>query len=238
MTAPRLYTDAVLIKHAPVEASPAQAHYLIHVMRLKEDDEVRLFNGRDGEWLAQIQSIKKKGCVLKIVKQLITQSKPEDILYLFAPLKSARQDYMAQKATEMGASVLMPVMTKNTQVSRINLERLRANAIEAAEQCNLLSVPEVRAPVTLDAALAGWDAKRMLIFCDESAKQEPPLSALASLRGKPCAVLVGPEGGFTPDERENLLRASFTLPISLGPRILRADTAAVAALAMLWQARA
>jgi 16S rRNA (uracil1498-N3)-methyltransferase len=235
---PRLYVDAPLNAGALLEATVEQTHYLNHVLRLKEGDSVRLFNGHDGEWQAALASIKKKSCTLKIEKQLISQTKPEDIFYLFAPIKHARLDYMAQKATEMGASRLMPVLTQNTQVTRVNIERLRANAIEAAEQCNLLNVPDVCAPLTLDETLANWHAERVLVFCDESANNESPLKKLTNLRSKPYAVLVGPEGGFSKIERDKLLGASFTLPISLGPRILRADTAAVAALAMLWLARA
>jgi 16S rRNA (uracil1498-N3)-methyltransferase len=237
MNSPRLYIDAPLHAGTHYDAPPEQAHYLNHVLRLKESDAVRLFNGREGEWRAHILSTKKKTCTLKIERQLISQTASEDIFYLFAPIKHARLDYMAQKATEMGASRLMPVLTQNTQATRVNVERLRANAVEAAEQCNLLSVPEVQAPLTLDETLASWHAERALIFCDESAKHESPLQKLESLRGKPCAVLVGPEGGFSKNERDKLLSASFTHPISLGPRILRADTAAVAALAMLWLAR-
>ena len=235
---PRLYVDAPLKAGAVFDAPADQAHYLIHVLRLKEGDHVRLFNGHDGEWQAEVSAAKKKTCVLKIGRQLIPQTVPEDIFYLFAPIKHARLDYMAQKATEMGASNLMPVLTQNTQVTRVNLERLRANAIEAAEQCNLLSVPKVHEPQTLDEVLAGWHAERALIFCHESAEEKSPFDDLRKLRGKPCAVLVGPEGGFTKNERDKLLSASYTLPISLGPRILRADTAAVAALAMLWLSRA
>ncbi len=235
---PRLYIDAPLRANAHCEATPEQAHYLGHVLRLKVGCEIRLFNGHDGEWLAALDFPRKKKCVMKAERQLRAQTQAEDIFYLFAPLKQARLDYMAQKATEMGAAQLVPVLTQNTQVSRVNVARLQANAVEAAEQCELLQVPQVQAVQSLDAVLASWHAERVLIFCDESADLESPLKKLQALRGMPCAVLVGPEGGFTKDEREDLLNASFTLPISLGPRILRADTAAVAALAMLWQARA
>lgn len=235
---PRLYVKTNFSSGAVFAAVSEQAHYLNHVLRLKAGDAVRLFNGQDGEWLAHINDTKKKTCTLKIDRQLIPQTEAEDIFYVFAPLKAARLDYMAQKATEMGASCFIPVLTQNTQVSRVNVERLQANAIEAAEQCNLLSVPEIRAPQTFDAMLESWPRERALVFCDKSAKNETPLAKLSKLRGKSCAVLVGPEGGFSKNERDRLLSAPFTLPISLGPRILRADTAAVAALAMLWLARA
>ncbi|MES2907327.1 MAG: 16S rRNA (uracil(1498)-N(3))-methyltransferase [Pseudomonadota bacterium] len=236
-SSPRLYVESSLAPDAAIAATPTQMHYLLHVLRLKPGNEVRLFNGRDGEWLAHM-SAGKKNVSFTPARQTRPQNDAEDIFYLFAPLKHARLDYMAQKATEMGAAKLMPVITQNTQVSRVNEERLLANAIEAAEQCNLLCVPSVDAPQKLDACLANWDADRALIFCDESAAEKSPFETLQSLKNKPCAVLVGPEGGFTKQERDNLLSASFIIPVSLGPRVLRADTAAVAALAMLWQARA
>jgi 16S rRNA (uracil1498-N3)-methyltransferase len=226
------------MQNASYQATPEQMHYLLHVLRLQRNDNVRLFNGLNGEWLAHLSFASKKECLLTLDHQLIPQAKAEDIFYLFAPLKHARLDYMAQKATEMGASDLMPVITKNTQVKRINIERLHANAIEAAEQCNLLYVPKVHDPQSLHACLANWPSERKLIFCDEAAPSCSPLKALQDLQGLPCAVLIGPEGGFTKSEREQLLNSSFTLPISLGPRVLRADTAAIAALAMLCLARA
>lgn len=234
---PRLYIESPLHAGMLVEPNSQQVHYLRHVLRLKQDADVLLFNGCDGEWRAQIVEAGKKLFQLNPVEQVRQQAQLEDIHYLFAPLKHARLDYMAQKATEMGVSCLQPVFTQNTQVSRVNIERVKANAIEAAEQCELLSVPHVMEPQQLDACLGNWQPERKLILCDEQAAIASPYQVLQSLKDKPCAVLVGPEGGFTEKEREKLLRAPFTIPISLGPRILRADTAAVAALAMLWLAR-
>ena len=153
--------------------------------------------------------------------------------YLFAPLKHTRLDYMVQKATEMGVAHLQPVLTHHTIAARVNLERMRANAIEAAEQCGVLRVPTVGEPLKLEAALSAWDPKRTLIFCDEAADVANPLAALSAIEGAPLAVLIGPEGGFDPAERALLHEKPFALPISLGPRIMRADTAAVAALALV-----
>lgn len=232
----RLYVVSDLSADGILPLGHEQAHYLKNVLRLKQGDPVHVFNGRNGEWHATLAGQEKK-ISLKIGQQLRPQTQQEDVHYLFAPLKHARLDYMAQKATEMGASLLQPVLTQNTQVSRVNLERLHANAIEAAEQCGLLAVPEIGKPVSLQDCLANWGEGRHLIFCDESAPDISPLAALSKLKNKPCAVLIGPEGGFTKEERKTLLDLPFTTAISLGPRILRADTAAVAALAILWLAR-
>ena len=235
---PRLYVEQPFMKGQQIELPTEQAHYLKNVLRLGEGAPVLLFNGMDGEWQAVLHSEGKKHVFALLQTQTRTQAPGDDILYLFAPLKQARLDYMAQKATEMGASILQPVMTQNTQVARVNAARLKANAVEAAEQCELLHVPQVLELKKLDACLTGWQSERQLLFCDESAATASPFETLQRLKGAPCAILVGPEGGFTSNEREMLLRLPFSHPISLGPRILRADTAAVAALAMLWQARA
>ncbi len=235
---PRLYLAETYSQGLKLELATEQAHYLKHVLRLGDGAPVLLFNGMDGEWRATFQGEGKKQASVCLQEQTRAQTPQEDIVYLFAPLKQARLDYMAQKATEMGASILQPVLTQNTQVSRVNTARLQANAVEAAEQCELLAVPQVRELQKLDACLGGWQPERQLLFCDESAATASPLEILRQLKNTPCAVLVGPEGGFTAEERDMLLRLPFTHPISLGPRILRADTAAVAALAMLWQARA
>lgn len=210
-----------------------QANYLLNVLRLKTEDSVIVFNGRDGEWLAAITAEGRKSASLTLVKQLRPQPPAPDLHYLFAPLKHARLDYIAQKAVEMGAGVLQPVLTRRTQVSRLNLDRLRANAVEAAEQCGILSLPDIRPECGLDAALDALDPDRLLVFCDEAMARESPLETLAKATPAPLAVLIGPEGGFDEAERARILQRPKTLRISLGPRILRADTAAVAALALV-----
>lgn len=230
---PRLFVETDLAADTEIHCAPAQAHYLLNVMRLGEGAPVRVFNGRDGEWLSEIAAAKRGKCTLVAHEQLRTQTSPGDIEYLFAPLKKARLDYMVQKATEMGVSALRPVMTAFTVADRVNLARMRANAIEAAEQCNLLYIPDVVPPQPLEAALADWPDECRLIFCDETAPLASPLSALSALEPGPIAVLIGPEGGFNDRERAALRAARFATPISLGPRVMRADTAAVAALALV-----
>lgn len=210
-----------------------QANYLLNVLRLREGDGVLVFNGRDGEWLAEIVPEGRKQASLRPKKQVRPQTPIPDLHYLFAPLKHARLDYMAQKAVEMGAGLLQPVLTRRTQVSRLNLDRLQANAIEAAEQCGILTLPEIRPELGLDAALAALSPERLLIFCDEEMTAASPVDALAAQAPAPLALLIGPEGGFDEGERRTILARPNTLRISLGPRILRADTAAVAALALV-----
>ena len=231
---PRLYVDAPLEAGGDVALAQAQAHYLTHVLRLKAGEGVLVFNGRDGEWRASLAEAGKRTATLAVAAQTRPQTRPADLLYLFAPLKSARLDYMVQKAVEMGVSRLQPVLTQHGQVTRLNLERMRANVIEAAEQCGILSVPDIAEPVALSRLMAQWRAGRRLVFCDEDAEAADPLVALQALpRQAPLAVLIGPEGGFAPDERAALLKLPQTVRLSLGPRILRADTAAVAALAVV-----
>ncbi len=231
-TTPRLYVEESLSTNAEVPLTREQAHYLTGVLRMNAGDAVRAFNGRDGEWLAYLTSVTKKSAALRC-EQLESAAKlPPDIDYLFAPLKHARLDYMVQKATELGARRLRPVMTNRTVAERVNLERMRANVVEAAEQCNLVHVPEVLEPEKLEKVLAAWDHARMLVFCDETMEDTNPLKSLSNMK-LPAAVLVGPEGGFTPDEINLLKSLPFVRPISLGPRILRADTAAIAALALM-----
>lgn len=229
----RLFVDAPLRTGAEVACEGPQANYLLNVLRLGEGSAVRLFNGCDGEWQAQLAHVRKRDCRLVVREQTRTQQAGPDVDYLFAPLKHARLDYMVQKATEMGARRLRPVLTRRTIAERVNLDRMRANAIEAAEQCGLLAVPEVAAPAKLDAVLAAWDDTRLLVFCDEGAPAGSPLRALEGLPYGPVAVLIGPEGGFDPAERTRLLAMPAASAISLGPRIMRADTAAVAALALV-----
>jgi 16S rRNA (uracil1498-N3)-methyltransferase len=231
--AQRLFVEGALADGARVPCSGAQANYLLNVLRLKAGDAILVFNGRDGEWRARLGDVGKRACVLEAQTLVREQEAGPDIDYLFAPLKRARLDYMVQKATEMGVARLRPVLTRRTVAERVNLERMRSNAIEAAEQCGILRVPEVAAPEKLNCLLATWDARRRIIFCDEGAGVANPIAALSHLAPGPCAVLIGPEGGFAEDEREALLAKPFTVAISLGPRILRADTAAVAALAIV-----
>jgi 16S rRNA (uracil1498-N3)-methyltransferase len=246
-TSQRLFVDAALRVGASIACSPEQANYLGNVLRMKDGDAILVFNGRDGEWSARLVPRGKRKLDLEVVAQTRAQLGGPDIDYLFAPLKRSRLDYMVQKATEMGVARLRPVITRHTQAERVNTERMRANAIEAAEQCGILRIPQVDEPVKLGRALETWDPSRRLIFCDELAEVSHPIDALVALRpsaplGKagearapclPLAVLIGPEGGFSPEERTKLNALPFTLPLSLGPRIMRADTAAVAALALV-----
>jgi 16S rRNA (uracil1498-N3)-methyltransferase len=230
---PRLYVDAPLREAATVALDRSQAHYLTGVMRLKSGAGVLVFNGRDGEWQAAIQA-EKRGAILRVGPQTRSQTEAGDLHYLFAPLKSARLDYMVQKAVEMGASRLQPVLTRHGQIARVNTARMRANAIEAAEQCGILTLPDIAEPDTLTRILGGIEPQRHLVFCDEDAEVADPLLALAEVRRHgPLAVLIGPEGGFADDERAALVRLPNVVRIALGPRILRADTAAVAALALV-----
>ncbi len=231
-TTPRLYVDEALAAHREVVLSQQQAHYLTNVSRLAEGGRLRIFNGRDGEWLASLANVSRKSASIRCEKHLASPNPPPDVEYLFAPLKHARLDYVVQKATELGARRLRPVITARTIAGRVNLDRMRANAIEAAEQCNLVFVPEVAEPQKLEKVLAGWEAGRALIYCDETAEMASPLSALHGLR-PPAAVLIGPEGGFTEDEKTRLRSHAFVTAISLGPRVMRADTAAVAALTLV-----
>lgn len=233
-TSERLFVEAALAAGASVDISDAQANYLLNVLRMKAGAQLLLFNGLDGEWRAEITAVRKRGCVLTVREQTRLQTSGPDIQYLFAPLKHARLDYMVQKAVELGVARLTPVLTRRTVPDRVNLERMRANAIEAAEQCGVLRLPQVDAPVPLERALNAWDESRTLVFCDEDAPVADPLAALARLkRGAPVAVLIGPEGGFTEEERQLVGARPFVVAISMGPRIMRADTAAVAALTLV-----
>jgi 16S rRNA (uracil1498-N3)-methyltransferase len=231
--AQRLFVEADLAPGASVACTPAQANYLRNVLRLRPGDAILVFNGRDGEWRAAIADAGKRATALAIESQVRPQEEGPDIDYLFAPLKRARLDYMVEKATEMGVARLRPVITRRTTPERVNTERMRAHAIEAAEQCGVLRIPEVFGPEKLEAAIAGWDPARALVFCDEGSEETCPFTALARIEPGPLGVLIGPEGGFDPAEREFLSGQPFVTRISLGPRILRADTAAVAALALV-----
>ena len=229
----RLYVEAALTADSTLALTGNPAHYLRNVLRLAVDDEVLLFNGRDGEWLAQISQISKKQIMLNLRAETRPQTAPTDLQLLLAPIKRDRLDYVAQKATEMGATHITPVITRRTQNTKLNLDRLRANAIEAAEQCNLLSVPQFDAAMRLDVLLDNWADDRVIVFCDEHADVAQGMAALQNLKGQKIALLIGPEGGFDPQERDRILARSSTLALSLGPRILRTDTALVAALALV-----
>lgn len=232
-TSERLYLDADLDAGLTVAVSENQAHYLFNVLRLKVGAEILVFNGRDGEWRGAITEARKRGGTLAIREQTRTQTDGPEIRYLFAPLKHARLDYMVQKAVEMGVARLSPVLTRRTVPDRVNLERMRANAVEAAEQCGVLRLPVIDPPLPLEKVLAAWDPDTPLVFCDEDAVAADPIMALKSLRRGPLGVLIGPEGGFSEEERQLLRGQPFVLGVSLGPRIMRADTAAVAALTLV-----
>lgn len=229
----RLFVDAPLHAGAEIPADAEQFNYLANVLRMAEGADILLFNGRDGEWLARLSFPSRKKIVLVAIEQSRAQTPMPDLHYLFAPLKTGRMDYMVQKAVEMGAGLLQPVMTQHVQGRITSLDRLRANVIEAAEQCGVLSVPPLAAPVKLRDLLDGWDTERRILFCDEGEETNNPLPLLAGLKGQRVALLIGPEGGFSEEEREWLRGLAFVTAIPLGPRILRADTAAVAAMALV-----
>lgn len=229
----RLFVTGDLAASQTVALDSAQLHYLLNVMRMAAGAELLVFNGRDGEWLARITETGKRSARIEAVEQTRPQPPAPGLLYCFAPLKQGRLDYLVQKAVEMGAGVLQPVITQHTQMGKLGLDRLRANAIEAAEQCGVLSLPEVCEAVKLERLLAGWDTDRRLVFCDEDSSTNNPLPALREIRETKIGLLVGPEGGFSDEERRMLRTLPFVTAIPLGPRILRADTAAVAALALI-----
>lgn len=232
----RLYVTAGLGAGMAVALDEGPSHYLLHVMRAKPGNRVLLFNGRDGEWLAEIGQASKRGVTATCLGQTRPQAAEPDIWLAFAPIKKTPADYLVQKATELGASCLLPVFTRRTIVTRVNLERMAANAAEAAEQSERLTVPQIREPLDLDKLLASWPKERRLYFCDEGGGAKP-LAEAARGASEPAAIITGPEGGFDPAERELLRAQSFVAPVTLGPRILRADTAALAALT-IWQSTA
>jgi len=230
----RLYVDTPLTQGGEVTLDRTQTNYLLNVLRLGHGDSVLLFNGVDGEWQAILSKSGKRSLTLNVGTQQRAQTRAGDLHFMFAPLKHARLDYLVQKAVEMGASRLQPVMTRHTQVARVNLDRMHANAVEAAEQCGILGVPEIAKPIAFDQVAAEGD--RLLVFCDEDAEVRDPVAALVAARVRPhqpLAILIGPEGGFAEEERLALLSLPMVVRIALGPRILRADTAAVAALALV-----
>ncbi len=232
--APRLHVATALAAGAAAALSRDQMNYLANVLRLGAGARVLVFNGRDGEFSAEVAAAGRKGLTLSVVAQTRPAEAAPDVDLLFAPIKHARLDYMAQKAVEMGAGRLRPVVTRRTQIARVNLERLEANAIEASEQCGAVWSPEVLPPEPLDRALADWPAERLLVFCDEQAPPGDPLDTLRKAEAdRGVGLLIGPEGGFEEAERAAILRTPRVLRLSLGPRVLRADTAAVAALALV-----
>lgn len=229
----RLLVPHALAAGASIPLSEDQAHYLRAVLRMQGGEAVLVFNGRDGEWSARVEPAGKRGATLHLENQTRPQDPQPDLHVLFAPLKVGRLDYLVQKLVEMGAGVIRPVITEFTQNRTLNTAKLTAWAREAAEQCGILAIPELRAPEPLEDALAGWNGERRLIFCDEDSATQNPLTALSGVAKGPLAVLVGPEGGFSDRERARLRALPSVTAIPLGPRILRADTAAVAALAVV-----
>lgn len=223
---PRLFVDQGLNEGATLTLDGAQAHYLGNVMRLKTGDPVRLFDDRTGEWIAEVADAGKRNVMLRLTAKLRAREDVPDLWLLFAPIKKGPIDWLIEKATELGAARLQPVITHRTIVDRLNLDRLRANMIEAAEQCDRTALPELREPIKLPSLLKGWEESRMLLFADETGGL--PIAEIA--RAGPSAILVGPEGGFTPDERATIRATPGATAISLGPRILRAETAAAAAI--------
>jgi len=233
---PRVYVEAALSPGAAVELDKDQANHLVNVLRLKEGDAAILFNGRDGAWLAKIAHAGKKGATLAVGVQTAHQTPSSDLWFGFAPLKVGRLDYLVQKATEMGAGIIQPVFTEFTQVRRLKDDKIEAYALEAAQQCEVLTLPRIAPEIELKPLIAEWrntQGLRRLLFADEAAPSATPVGTIGGLEGLPVGVLIGPEGGFSDAERQLLLAQDFVVPISLGPRILRADTAAVAALALV-----
>ena len=230
----RLYVNDDLAAGGAVAPSPEQARYLIQVMRLGAGDEVLLFNGRDGEWRAAITEVSKRGCILALNAQIRPQAHGPDLHLIVALVKRARLETIVEKAAELGARRVLLVTTERTNADHTNVQRLTAIATEAAEQTGRLDVPLVLAPVKLTALLADWDLGRGLMFCDEAGDAQPAQTALTGRAQGPWAVLIGPEGGFSPAERDRIRSLPSVLPVGLGPRILRADTAAISALT-LWQ---
>ena len=231
----RLFVDTDLDTGMTVTLDKDQAHYLGHVMRRSAGDHIELFNGRTDSMIAELAELGRKSARLDIKKICSTYQQSPDIWFLFAPVKRTRLDFMAQKATELGARKIQPVNTEYCQVSRVNLERLHANAVEAAEQTGRLDVPEIGPFVSLDDMLANWPCDRHLLFCDETLSGEASSNPVRQLMAEPvekAGLLIGPEGGFSSDERDRIRQMPLVRALSLGPRILRSDTAALAALSL------
>ncbi|MEM9330152.1 MAG: 16S rRNA (uracil(1498)-N(3))-methyltransferase [Pseudomonadota bacterium] len=229
----RLFVDTELSAGKEVNATREQANYLLNVLRLTNGSQLLIFNGLDGEWRAEIKVEGKKNCSLCILDLTREQPAESNLVYCFAPLKQARQDYMVQKAVEMGVGKLQPILTQYTQVRRVNEKRMRANVIEAAEQCGILNLPEIRSPIPLHQLPETLSAGSVLFFCDETLSGHRGIDELDGKDGQEMAVMIGPEGGFSDEERNLVNSWSNVITLGLGPRILRADTAAVAALAIV-----
>ena len=234
-TAIRLYVDAPLQAGARLDLDARQSNYLANVMRLKPGDRLGVFNGRDGDWLAEVAAARRRAASLTVVEHSADQQRLPDLWLCIAPIRKARIDWVVEKATELGVARVQLVATTRTVVDRVNLDRLKAHAIEAAEQCGCNALPDIVPPVPLDRTLADWPDGRRLLFCDEDRTDPPVAAALADAEPGPWAVLIGPEGGFEARERALIRSRPFVVPASLGPRVLRAETAALAAVA-LWQA--
>lgn len=230
----RLHVPQPLSPGAPLAPTLDQSRYLTQVMRLKAGDPIHVFNGQDGEWLCTVAEVLKKGVVLRAEGKVRDQITPPDVHLLIATVKKSALEFAVEKATELGAARIRLVATARTQPQHLRLDRLDAIAEESAEQTGRLDVPPVDAPVKLDALLTDWDPARRLMFCDETGG-EPATRALTGAGGGPWGILIGPEGGFTPDERDRMRALPYAVAVSLGPRVLRADTAATTALT-LWQA--
>lgn len=229
----RLYLNHPMSALGNIELDKEQANYVGNVLRMKSGAEILVFNGADGEWLAKVNVQSKRSVGLELIEQVRPQPIVSDLMFCFAPLKVGRLDYMVQKAVEMGASSLQPVITDFTQNHRLQVDKMRKWSVEAAEQCGVLGIPESFEPTKLDVLLDGWDENRTLIFCDEDSETSNPVAALKALKRKSLGLLIGPEGGFSDAERSALRAKPFVTSLTLGPRILRADTAAVAALAVV-----
>ena len=230
----RLFVDIPLASGAVLPLPEPQSHFLAHVLRAKPGDALRVFNGREGEWRCTVQHIAKRGVTLAVEQCTRAQDSVPDLWLLLAPIKKTPLDYIVQKATELGVARIQPVITRRTIVERINLDRMLANAVEAAEQSGRLSVPLIAPPLPLEKALTGWDPTRRIMFCDEGGDASPAAAALAAAPNSGWAILTGPEGGFDPVERDRLRSQGYVTPVSLGPRIMRADTASLAAISV-WQ---
>lgn len=246
MATPRLFLDSPLHEGAHIELGKEACHYILTVMRLKGGDQVRIFNGQDGEWLGELGDVSKKTAILTVTQKLRDQRKTPDLELLFAPVKKTRTDFIVEKATELGVSIIRPVLTHRTIADKVRVERLMATAREAAEQTERLDLPEVDDAISLDKVLKDWPEGRVLIFCDEAGdnpgedwggdtgRAGPLLDVLKTLDpNQPVSLLIGPEGGFDDKERTLLRSLDCVRPVSLGPRILRADTAACAALGVI-----
>ena len=232
----RLYCEERLRQHSSFTLPAKTAHYLISVLRVRSGESVALFNGEDGEWRAEITRLAKKTVEVEIAEKLRDARPCPDLWLVFAPIKAGRVDFLVEKATELGASELFPVNTDYTNASRVGAERLLAHMTEAAEQTERFDVPVLHEFASLEKRLGSWPQDRPLIYCDESGGGAPIAEALKTLKKGKLALLVGPEGGFSPKERDRLKSLPYTLPVGLGPRILRAETAAAAALACIQSA--